>query len=287
MKYNLDSLESIKSIKIPDYQSLKGMQSPTNNIEYILQRKATEHKNNGHMDLAIACLRKANEIFPYSNFMWSKKDYLRLVEFLKQAGKFEEANVEEKKINEFFQANSLTTNVFEKIFQDCKSLKTDLVEFPDSNFRVCSECAKYTRRILSISGKDGRFPLLPSYFKLNFPEHEYCFIDFYPFIFGASTLTWMHKGNLINWSNRPFVDERTLEQKRDFKKWVTDNEQEKIDRKNFDFLRENFPDIAPKSFGGYRKMKNLQSEKFIFLSNTTKEKGINLNQNPDLSIFQF
>ena len=83
-KYDFQTLEGINSIKIPNYKPLQGMSSPVNNVEYILQRKATEHKKNGKMDLAIACLKKANEIFPYSNFAWSEKDYMRLVEYLKQ-----------------------------------------------------------------------------------------------------------------------------------------------------------------------------------------------------------
>ena len=78
-KYDFETLEGIQNIPIPKYKPLQGMGSATNNIEYILQRKATEHKKNGKMDLAIACLRKANEIFPHSNFAWSEKDYMRLV----------------------------------------------------------------------------------------------------------------------------------------------------------------------------------------------------------------
>ena len=102
-KYDFQTLEGINSIKIPNYKPLQGMSSPVNNVEYILQRKATEHKKNGKMDLAIACLKKANEIFPYSNFAWSEKDYMRLVEYLKQDRQFDEARKEEQKIKEMFQ----------------------------------------------------------------------------------------------------------------------------------------------------------------------------------------
>ena len=102
-KYDFQTLEGINSIKIPNYNSLQGISSPVNNVEYILQRKATEHKKNGKMDLAIACLKKANEIFPYSNFAWTEKDYMRLVEYLKQDRQFDEARKEEQKIKEVFQ----------------------------------------------------------------------------------------------------------------------------------------------------------------------------------------
>ncbi len=286
IKYNLDFIEGIQSIKIPKYKPIKGVQAPTDNIEYILQRKATEHKRNGKMNLAIACLRKSNEIFPYSNFIWSPKDYLRLVEFLKDAGKFDEARVEQARIEAFFQSNNLSENVFEKILSDCKLLGTDLVEMQDNNPNVCGECSKYQKRIFTISGKNKQFPVLPDYLKLNLPEHAYCFNSLYPYNLNISTLTWGYVGNLVTWSNRPFIDERTIEQKEYFKKWVSENEQEIIDRKNFDFLREYFPTIAPKSFGGYRRMKNLQSEKYITLNKSAKNEGIDLNQKPDLSIYK-
>ena len=79
--YDLDTIEGIEKIKVPKYPPLKGLESPVNNIEYVLQRKATEHKKNKRMDLAIACLRKSNELMDYSNFHYSEKDYIRLVKY--------------------------------------------------------------------------------------------------------------------------------------------------------------------------------------------------------------
>ena len=131
-KYDFETLEGIQNIPIPKYKPLQGMSSPVNNVEYILQKKATEHKKNGRMDLAIACLRKANEIFPYSNFAWLEKDYMRLVEYLKLNRQFEEARKEEQKIKEMFQYSRA-------IFEG--------------------------KRIFSIDGKDKRFPMLPDCIK--------------------------------------------------------------------------------------------------------------------------
>ncbi len=285
ISYDLDTLESIQSIAIPVYQPIKGIASPVNNIEYILQRKATEHKRNGRMDLAIACLCKSNEIFPHSNFLWGKKDYMRLVEFLKEAGRFEDARNEQTKIDKLFQKD-LTTIVFEKTLLDCKSIDTDLVQSTD-NSCVCSECAKYTRRIFSISGKDKRFQIVPTYLKLNLKEHEYCFNSFYPFFFTLSIPSWEYKGNLINWCNRPYVDERTPEQRAYFKKRVCESEQEVLDRNNYDMLREKLLVFTPKSFGGFRRMKSLHSSNYLKLCNVAIEKGINLDKTPNFTIYHF
>lgn len=54
-QYKFDTLEDIESIEIPKYKPNKNIESPVNNIEYILQRKATEHWRKGNQDLAIAC----------------------------------------------------------------------------------------------------------------------------------------------------------------------------------------------------------------------------------------
>jgi len=286
-KYDLDSLEGIESIEIPKYQPLRGIQSPVNNIEYILQRKATEHKRNGHMNLAIACLRISNAIFPYSNFLWSRKDYMRLVEFLKKDNKFDEAREEEQRINEFFQSSNIVDAVFDKTIESCNALNTDLVVKSDTNFSVCGDCARFANRIFSVTGKSKKFPVFPPYFNLNLKEHEYCINFFYPFSYGLSIPNWDYIGDLLDWNNRPFIDERTPDQKAHFEKRVRDIKQEIIDRKNYDLLREKLPNIAPKSFRGFRRMKNLQSDNYNSLNKAALSTGVDLSKLPDLSIFKF
>lgn len=285
--YDLDSIEGIESIEIPEYKSVNGVESPIDNIEYVLQRKATEHKRNGRMDLAIACLRKSNEIFPFSNFLWVYKDYMRLVEFLKQDGKFDEARKEEARIKKSFEPGPEMISHLEYIIWQCKSMKIDLIETTDNNFSCCSECAKYNKRIFSISGKDRHFPKLPEYLFKDLPGHAFCIIDFYPF-FGENYHTnWLYEGSLRSWCNRPFTDERTNEQKEYFKNKVQTNLQEQIDKENYDILREKFTNLAPKSFGGYRRMKNLRSDKYSMLSKEVSSIGVDLDRLPDLSIYHF
>ena len=50
IEYDMDTLQGIEKIPIPNYKPLQVMGNPSNNIEYILQKKATEHKKNGRMD---------------------------------------------------------------------------------------------------------------------------------------------------------------------------------------------------------------------------------------------
>jgi tetratricopeptide (TPR) repeat protein len=289
-QYDLNSLEAIEAIPIPEYAQFSGVASPVNNIEYILQRKATEHKRNGRMDLAIACLRKSNEIFPHSNFAWSLKDYLRLVEYLKQAGKFKEAANEEKAIRSLFHIDS----PFNESWMIYKHSSAQLRDITDNLIFVhdpdccCSECAKYTRRILSEKGHDKRFLTFPEFLKSNLPEHEFCLVSFSPFFEEFSSPYWPNfKGNLLNCSDRPLKDERTHHQKEYFRERVITVLQDRIDRKNYDILREHYSEIAPKSYGGFRRMKNMRSKNYLKLVDICKKQEIDLDEKPDLSIYHF
>lgn len=285
-EYNFDTVDDINAIPIPKYMPLsESLGSPVNNIEYILQRKATDHYKKGRLDLAVACLRKSNEIMPHSNFMWSKSDYLRLVEFLIKQGDFDEARLEKAKIDGLFMDN-LSVTVLNKTIQDARNAGLDHLQSTDITVD-CSECSSYCKRIFSISGKDKRFPQLPQSLLMNPSEHRYCFLVFYPFYIGLSEPTWAYKGTLSQWSNRPFTDERSKAQKKLFFDRVIEIEQDEIDRKNYDLLREKTPSIAPKSYGGYRRMKNLQSSNFLKLVEKAKAVGIDLFLKPDLSRFKF
>ena len=98
--YDMDSLDGINSIPVPAKNYNTG--DPTKDcIYYVLQRKATEHKKNGRMDLAIACLRKSNELSDYEpRPLLLEKEYLRLIKYISQTGDFALAEQEEQKIYE-------------------------------------------------------------------------------------------------------------------------------------------------------------------------------------------
>ena len=62
--------------------------------EQILSRKATEYKNNKSYDLAIACLKKVNELYTHSFYAYTRDNYERLVDMMILAWRFEDAKVE-------------------------------------------------------------------------------------------------------------------------------------------------------------------------------------------------
>lgn len=144
----------------------------------------------------------------------------------------------------------------------------------------CSECAKYRFRIYCISGNDKRFPKLPDYVK-NYSWH--CGLSLSPFSLGVNYMNLpqnrsLHEiDELIKYSNRPFVDDRSDEEIERYNRILTKNKQDYIDGINkeqacveYEQIFTNLPDLAPKSQGGYLKMKKSNSANFQKL----KEKAV-------------
>lgn len=163
---------------------------------------------------------------------------------------------------------------FKKIISDCKRLKTDLVE-KTAHHPTCGECAKYQGRIYSLSGADGRFPKLPDFIFERGCVHEDCRHLFYPYVYGLSSPAYI-KGDPRRVSNRPFVDDRPEQEKIAWDEMERARVEEVNDRYNYSILAKKLPEIAPKSFSGYRRMKNANTDNYRRLMENAKEKDIKL-----------
>lgn len=187
--YDLDSIEGIEKIKVPKYPPLKGLESPVNNIEYILQRKATEHKKNGKMALAIACLKKSNELMDFSNFSYSEKDYVRYIKYLRTDGQNDLADAEEQKLYakhpEFKDRRISNLAGINECLKKQHEWKNDLVIVDTNN--KCAICKKYNKKIYSISGKNKKFPKLPSEITQTGGFCPNCYLGLNSYFEGIST----------------------------------------------------------------------------------------------------
>lgn len=105
-RYDFYSIEGVRSIPVPCRQ-VNDVGSITGAVEYYLRIRAGISWDEGKHDLAIECLRKSNQLLPHSHFLWQAKDYGRLVEYLKNAGRWDEARQEEARIKQFFNIKSL------------------------------------------------------------------------------------------------------------------------------------------------------------------------------------
>ena len=91
-KYDLSTIEGINAI--PIQEALKypdGGRSVVYMPEQILNRKASEYKKNEKYDLAIACLKKVNELYPYSFYHYTRENYERVVDMMVLAKQFKQA----------------------------------------------------------------------------------------------------------------------------------------------------------------------------------------------------
>lgn len=262
--YRLDTLEQIQSIPVPT-RKFEYNCDFTESIEYVLQRKATQFKKEGKLDLAIACLRKSNEIMPYAPMMYSPKDYARLEEYLKLARNFDSARQESGKDKILYEKQES----FHKQARLKEMFTTGVIQVSRGDF-ICGECAKYHARIYSQNCSYG-FPdinIFASYY-MNKPCD--CILTFYSFWIEASQVTICSPKDAVVYSNRPFVDDRTNLEKAQYNKRITKAQEDQKDRADYAWLCEHFPDVAPKSFGGYRNMKNKNSENYKKLVAKAKE----------------
>ena len=75
-----------------------------------------------------------------------------------------------------------------------------------------------------------------------------------------------------------YAEESGTESKEDYyNRVIKPNMEEEKDKEEYYWLLENFPSIAPKSFGGYRKMKNTLSANYKKIIDEVNNKGYDLN----------
>lgn len=191
-KYDLLSKDGIRSIpiseatKYPDILGISVVYMP----EQILSRKATEYKKEKNFDLAIECLKKVNELLPYSPFSYTRGEYERLVDMMVLAGRFNEAKQEHKKLDDVYGTR----------LEELQDLQAFVVKMGEESKE------EYQKRVID-----------------------------------------------------PYLEEAR-------------------DREIYYWLLENMPNIAPKSFGAYRRMKNLKSANYQKIVNELLKDGYNLEQ---------
>ncbi len=201
--YDLSTIDGIKSIPVSETKRYPdGGRSVVYMPEQILNRKATEYKNLKKYDLAIECLKKANELYKDSFYAYTREDYERVVDFMILAGKFEDAIKEHNRLNQIYGTR----------LQELRELQKSAD---------------------------------------NYEEYEHRVIDSYI--------------------------------------------QESNDREQYYWLLQRMPEIAPKSFGAYRRMKNLNSENYKKIVQIIKDNGNDINnlkfwdinniKNEDLMLF--
>ena len=305
--YDLKDPHSIQSIHIPQFKSIEGINIPTRDISYILRMRACGETRNA---IAVSLAYKAANLMIASPIYWNKKDYFRIVAQLWSIGEItygdyllEELKKRIPSIAAKNEMHMLRRESFEYNLRITKELDQDYIE-TKSTTCPCPQCAKYRNRIYNLSGKDKRFPKFSDY--IPAPE-KLCCIQFYGrYYFPGDKLSFclpIKKGETqeyiekeveaIKYSNRPFVDDRNAVEKMNYEEQLLKEQQrkkieEKFYNKNNWISKYNekleyqnilniLPDKAPKSFGGYTRMKKNNTANFQKIRVEAEKQGIKIN----------
>lgn len=305
VKYDLENPLDINAIAIPQYKTVGGISNPIFNLDYILKmRLGTETRPALAVPLAykVAGLMKASEIG------WDKKDYYRLPIQLWSIGEIWYGD----HLLEVLKANITVVNTldetmhykqknFDQEMKLAQAFKHDYIQIGYSGC-VCGNCAPYQNRIYSISGRDRRFPKIPDFIMQNKGLHCNNSINFCTYYTGDTLAKYVyhddgrvsHKDvDAIKYSNRPFVDDRTKKEKHNYIEWVEKNNKRLITEENYynrdkwiadynDHLEYNqivelLKEKAPKSFSGYKRMKNNNTTNYQKIKGEAETAGIKIN----------
>lgn len=285
----------------------------TSDIDYKLRKQGFEYEKEGKIDLAIASLKKSNEIRMHARKGYGIDDYYSLVYMLASHGFKDEAQIEKQKIDAFFSSFDFANDSFlcdakvivDRVVKEARNLKTDLVIMSVHGV-ACPECAKYQGRVFSLYGHNQKYPRIPDAFWKYGGIHKGCGHAFFPFIDGVSdgdlkyTLSIQkisdprYTANIIAYSNRPFVDDRPKEEllkyyhheaeKRKKEEEMRIAREQMIEnayfhsqeKKKYKLIQDNLPDICPKSYSGFRRMKINNTKNYQKLVEEAKKLGLDI-----------
>lgn len=155
---------------------------------------------------------------------------------------------------------------------------------------TCEVCAQYQGRVYALTreaangkykGPGGellRFPLLYETALVHGYEtiHPNCRHRFS--ILPAAVFSRKELSELSRNSMQPFEDTRSDAERAEYNQIKLDEAISQQDKESYDYLREYHPQIAPKSFGGYRRMKNLKSKKYLEIYEIAMRNGFDLER---------
>lgn len=301
--YDLNSIAGVESIPLRKNLRCPMTSGVTGKLYYYLRKKAYALEKDGNTDLALACMEKSVALVKYEDYYLPDECY-PLVKMLARNGYLEEAKKEKNKIDQYAQEfeNQIAKEARTRNNALASEFRTDLI-IMDVHGCVCSECAKYQGRVYSLSGKSRKFPKVPDFYHTNGCVHKGCSHTFWPYIDGVSdpNLSYIlevhplrnkrYGRNIVTFSNRPFVDDRTEEckaeaiayrqeqaEKKEQQQFLEDNMIEYEYQKYLDgcivkWLQENFPGKAPKNVTGFRRMRTQNTKNYQALKQLAAENG--------------
>ncbi|MBP3446484.1 MAG: hypothetical protein J6K64_04325 [Clostridia bacterium] len=284
--YDLHNPSDVKSIEVPDF-IFNG--DVTSGIEYLMYM----HKGNeNNPELELAVVNKAFDLMANSKWGYTKKDYITLAICLMKIDRFDKAD-------ELYNKAQAHLSLKRAEYFTERVKEHDLI-FCSPHENTCEICSMYQNRVYSVSGEDKRFPKLPDMVFRYQGFHPGCrhsfFPYYYPYVNTVEKYVMSQNGEIniecydaVEYSNRPFVDERTEEEKKNHIKRLQKKDiysdyeyakehymKRKIQLDEYKLIKKNLPKLAPKSFSGYSRMKSMNTKNYQKILALIKEKGIEI-----------
>lgn len=138
-----------------------------------------------------------------------------------------------------------------------------------STSRICPECSKYNHRIFSLYGRYKAFPILPTFLYRNrCPICNTCigFSHYFP------NISRNLRKDITN-NQKPLIDSRTSNECKIWDNNIKADEDNLTSEKDYKWILENLPELAPKSFAGYKRMRSSNSKNYQKLTLEAKKRG--------------
>ena len=298
--YDLEKVHDIQKIPVPSFAEFDSMMDGygiTGSLDYVIRMKAGAFYNRNEKELCSACLWKSAQLMLANKAVcWQKKDFDRLINWHLELGMYDEAEKAKKYLSRYGQYtenifDSTAKSIRDSVFENMKKFKMDLVAYHDYGAGCCAECAKMRGRVYSVSGKNKKFPKLPQYAKDNGNFHPGCRCSMSPFFEEEREI--FYKGKKVNArevSNRKWIDDRDIKEKDLYQKYLETIEKHEReskqaeeysrkkgrDKREYDSIINLLPELAPKSFTGYRRMKTQRTKNFMKLVDAAQKTGIDI-----------
>lgn len=207
--FDLADIDSVSKMVTPTFRHTSGsFPHVTLNQAYILEKRAIRITDRS---LAVTFIPIVRDMMKNCDIYCTYRTYQRLAEQLYFVGAIDmaEAFTRENPCTRLEGIAYSHLQSFHRQLEYCREGNNDLLQM-DEHGATCSECAKYEGRVFSISGKDKRFPKLPPQVFKHGCLHPGCR---HTFLIWPGEPDPKRLDDIIRFSNRPFVDNRTDSQK--------------------------------------------------------------------------
>lgn len=286
VEYDLYDAASVKMIPVP--RLIENEACRPTSLDYILRMCAGNIRDFDHRQ-SIVVMEKAIQLM-YSSRSWTYDDYMRIVMWLYEDGRIDEAIASEEAIRN--NNNILSRYNLAKILNDKFKKLIESADIISLESEICCEkCAIYSGRIYRTGNKFLNYPMLPQELRENGYYHIGCKVSAWDAVFDDESKQILYLGryvNAVDSTRRPYIDARSEADKEAYREQLNRINSQRINDEILDDVKKEFyllkylaADICPKSKYAYEKLKRENGEEFAKLKSLAQNRNITIKSLDD------